>query len=105
MVAVGRVVIGFLDKRYTDDGTEIAPSDLKAASGERVSVISAAVATARSFEPPKKPAPATTSIQYRVKIANLKKITSYLQKPGMGGSKVGRYTFNYFLKNEVGDDG
>lgn len=78
MVTAGRVVVGFLDKRYTDDGTEIAPSDLKAASGERVSVFTAAAGTARSFDPPKKPTPATRTIQYRVKIADLKRITSYL---------------------------
>src|SRR3989344_6111994 len=57
MITVGRVIVGFLDKRYTGDGTEIAPSELQAASGGRVSVLSAAVADAKAFKPPTKPSP------------------------------------------------
>jgi hypothetical protein len=49
-----------LDKRYTDEGTEIAPADLQLAAGKKVSVFTAAVATARAFTPPKSPAQATT---------------------------------------------
>lgn len=103
MVKTGRVVIGFLDKRYTDEGTEVAPTELHAASGKPVSVFSAAVATARVFSPPKAPVASTTKIQYQAKDADIRKIASYLRKPGMGGSAVGRYTFNHFLKNEVGE--
>lgn len=104
MVTAGRVLIGFLDKRYTGEGTEVPPSDLQAAAGKRVDVFTAAAATKRSFDLPKKATPSTTKIQYQAKIVDLKKIESYLRRPGMGGSEVGRYTFSYFLKNEVGGD-
>ncbi len=103
MVKVGRVIVGFLDKRYTGDGTEIAPSELQGVSGGRVSVLSAAVADARAFKPPTKPSPKIKKIQYMAKIEDIKKIETYLRKPGMGGSKVGLYTFNHFLKNEAKD--
>ena len=104
MVKAGRIVIGFLDKRYTDEGTEVAPADLHAASGKPVSLITAAVAAPSEFAPPKAPRPSTTKIQYQAKDSDIRKIATYLRKSGMGGSAVGRYTFNYFLKNEVGSD-
>lgn len=104
MVAVGRVVIGFLDGRYTEEGTEVAPADLQKASGKSVSVVEAAVATARTFHPPKAAANSTTTIQYKAKDIDIKKIASYLRKPSLGGSAVGRYTFQHFLKNEAGGD-
>lgn len=104
MVTTGRVVIGFLDKRYGDEGTEIATADVQGAAGEKVSVFSAAVARARVFKPPQAPTQRKTKIQYEARTEDIKKIASYLRKPSMGGSAVGRYTFNYFLKNEVGGD-
>lgn len=106
MAVVGRVVVSFLDGRYTDEGTEVASKDLQAASGsERVSVLSAAVAKPRAFQaPPAKTENETTRIQYDAKVTDVKKIAKYLKKPGMSGSDVGRHTFNYFLRNEVGGD-
>jgi hypothetical protein len=104
MVKVGRVIINFLDKRYTEDGTEITPSDLQDASQGTVSVLTAAVAKERTFAPPKKPPPKEIRVQYLAKVRDIEKIESHLRRPGMGGSKVGRYTFDYFLKNEVRGD-
>ena len=101
MVKVGRVITGFLAKRYTGEGTEIAPAELQDASGGRVSVLAAAVAKQRTFKPPTKPGPKKIRIQYEAKVADVKRVETYLRRPGMGGSEVGRYTFDYFLKNEV----
>jgi hypothetical protein len=103
MVKVGRVVTTFLDKRYTEVGTEITPADLQDAARGRVNVLSAAVAPARTFTPPPKPKQNVVKIQYNAKVEDIKKIETYLRKPGIGGSEVGRYTFKYFLKNEVGE--
>jgi len=103
MTAVGRVVVNFLDGRYTDEGTEVASADLQDAAGPRVSVMSAAVAQKRLFDPPKRPPPQNMKIQYEVKVADVKRIEEYLGRPGMGGAEVGRHTFNYFLRNEVGE--
>lgn len=101
MVTLGRVITGFLDKRYTDEGTEITPSEMKAASAGHVGMLNAAVAKEREFKTPTKPSPKTVKIQYKAKVEDVHKIEAHLRKPGMGGSEVGRYTFNYFLKNEV----
>lgn len=103
MSAIGRTVISFLDSRYNDEGTEIASPDLQIAAGTKTNVIMAAVATRRSFEAPKTPPPENVKIQYSAKVADVKRIETYLRRPGMGGSEVGRHTFHYFLRNEVGE--
>jgi hypothetical protein len=69
-----------------------------------VGLLQAAVARERTFAVPKKPAPKEIRIQYSAKLSDIQKIANYLRRPGMGGSEVGRYTFNYFLKNEVGGE-
>lgn len=104
MTTVGRVVITFLDRRYSDDGTEVAASEVQGASGAKVSVLKAAVSEQRAFKPPSKPPPKEMKIQYWAKLTDVKKIATYLRKPNVSGSEVGRYTFNYFLENEVGED-
>lgn len=104
MTAIGRIVVSYLDGRYTDEGSEIASKELQEATGSAsVSVLSAAVAQKRSFEIPKAPAPTTTKIQYDAKIQDIKRIKNYLKRSSMSGSDVGRHTFDYFLRNEVGE--
>ncbi len=104
MTTVGRIVVSFLDSRYTDEGTEVASADLQQAAGERVNIISASVSQKQSFKPPKRPPPENMKIQYNAKIADVRRIESYLGSPGMGGSAVGRHTFNHFLRNEAGEE-
>jgi hypothetical protein len=106
MVTVGRVITGFLDSRYTEEGAGagIAPAELQDASGRAMNVLTAAVAPARSFTRPRVVRPTTIKIQYEALFAYVQKIEAYLRRPGMGGSEVGGYTFNWFLKNEVGED-
>lgn len=101
MVAVGRIMTSFLDKRYTNDGTEIPTADLREASGSGVSVLQAAVAKSRTFTPPTKPIPDTIRIQYDAKVSDIERISIYLKRPSWSGAQIGRYTFDYFLKNEV----
>ena len=103
MTTIGRVVVSFLDGRYTDEGTEVASTDLQEAAGARVSVMSAVVSQTRAFDPPKRPPPQNMRIQYDVKVTDVKRVEEYLGRPGMGGAEVGRHTFNYFLRNEVGE--
>lgn len=103
MTTVGRVVTSYLDARYTEDGTEVPPMDLQDVAGSRVNMITAAVSPQRTFTPPKRAAPTTTRIQYDANVKDVKRIENYLKRPSMGGSAVGRYTFNYFLDNEVGE--
>lgn len=104
MVTVGRVVIGFLDRRYTEDGTEVDPSELRQLSGPPIKKLAAAVAQQRSFEPPQPNEPKTVRIQYDADPADIKRIAIHLRRPSMRGSAVGRYTFTHYLKNEVGSE-
>ena len=104
MVVVGRPVTSFLDSRYTDEGTEIAQKELTEAAKERVDAMAASVAKKKTFIKPKKPEKKTTRVQYDAKIEHVKKISEYLSQPEMSGSDVGRHTFHFFLRNEVGEE-
>lgn len=105
MTAAGRLVVTFLDGRYSDEGTEIASKDLQKVSGEtRVSVLSAAVAQNKTFKAPPRPLPTTTKIQYDARVDEVKRIATHLRRPGMSGSDIGRHTFQHFLRNEVGEE-
>jgi hypothetical protein len=103
MVVVARSVLSFLDGRYTDEGTEVASDDLKAVGKDRISVLSSAISGKRTFAPPKIVEPTTTRIQYDAKLTDIRRIAQYLRRPGMSGSDIGRHTFFYFLRNEVGE--
>lgn len=105
MSAAARVVISFLDGRYTDEGTEVASKELQEAAGtERVSVLSAAASEKRTFQPPKRPTRTNIRIQYDAHVNDVKRIADYLKRPSMSGSDVGRHTFYYFIRNEVGEE-
>ena len=104
MIVVGRSVISFLDSRYTDEGTEIAQKELAEATKDRIDAMKASVAGKKTFIQPKKPPRTETRIQYDAQIKDVRKISEYLLRPEMSGSDVGRYTFNFFLRNEVGED-
>lgn len=105
MASLGRAVVSFLDGRYSDLGTEVTSKDLQEASGSgKISVLSAAVSQPQLFKTPKASQNATTRIQYDALVHDVARIASHLKKPSMSGSDVGRHTFHYFLRNEVGED-
>lgn len=101
---VGRKVISFLDSRYTDEGTDVVSADLQDAAGERISVMSAIVSQKRVFNPPERPPSQDMRIQFDAKVIDVKRIEEYLGRSGMSGAEVGRHTFHYFLRNEVGEN-
>lgn len=103
MVSAARVVIAFLDSRYTDEGTDVPSADLRLAAGPAVSVMSAAVAPRQIFSPPTSPAPKNTRIQFDAKVVDVARIAQYLGRRSMSAADVGRHTFHHFLANEVGD--
>jgi hypothetical protein len=105
MVKVGHVITSLLDRRYGESERSIAPSELRSVSGTGVDFLTAAASTkAKTFRPPGVSRPRTMRIQYEANRADVQKIETYLRRPGMGGSEIGRYTFNWFLKNVVGED-
>jgi len=101
MVAVARPIISYLDRRYTLEGTQLDPEQLQEASGSTVSVLAAAASERKTFSAPVMKKQAKKTIQYQAKLEDVERIERYLRRPGMGGSAVGRYTFNFFLENEV----
>ena len=103
MVTVGKSVTSFLDSRYTDEGTEVEHTELSEAAGDRIDIVHASLGESRSFEPPTPPRRTTVRIQYSAKKEQVRAIAEYLSKPSMSGSQVGRHTFNFFLRNEVGE--
>lgn len=107
MADVGRQVTSYLDRRYGEGGTDISPAELNEVSGSDVSAFTAVAAAKRNFKTtsrhPQKPSE-ETSIQYKVKIEDVERIKTYLGKRNMSNSEVGRYTFDYFLSNEVGEE-
>ncbi len=105
MSSVGRVVISFLDSRYSDEGTEVASKDLQDVTKAPVNLMRAAVSQNRTFEIPKaRTEPKTTRIQYDAEVDQVKAIAKYLKKTSMSGSDIGRHTFNHFYRNEVGGE-
>jgi len=104
MTTVGRVITAFLDRRYSEDGTEIAPRELQSVAGTPVRMLTAAIAVQRAFRPPAAISSKTKTISYSAQMVDIKRIANHLRRPSMSGSDVGRFTFQHYLKNEVGSD-
>lgn len=108
MGSVGRKVITFLDNRYTDDGTEIDSKELQEISSGPPTSVFRSVATTQTFSapvaPPASATPPTSSIQFDARKDDIKAIAKHFKSPSMSNSQVGRKTFEYFLKNQVGED-
>ena len=104
MVSVGRPVTSFLDRRYSDEGTNIAQKELTEVAQVRVDAMRASIAKASHFTLPRRPVKTTMKIQYDAEIKNVDAIKEHLGIPGMSGSNVGKHTFDFFLQNEVGEE-
>ena len=103
MIIAGKQVTSWLDNRYSGDGTEVSLTEVREAGGKTGTALAASAAPTQSFKVPKKEPPREIRIQYSALATDVAKIAKYLRKPGMGGAEVGRYTFDYFLKNRVRD--
>jgi hypothetical protein len=105
MLIVARPALRYIEGRYTEEGTTASPDEVSKAFGDKVSILKAAAISQKTvFQAPRIPKPRTIKVQYEVLLSDVKKVEEYIKKPGLGGSGVGRYTFEYFLKNEIGDD-
>jgi hypothetical protein len=104
MIAVGRQVTGVLDRRYNNDGTSVTKTEVAALAGKSASPLKLSVTKPREFQIKTIADPDTIRIQYEAEVVKIEAIRSYLRRKSMSGSDVGRYTFQYFLKNRVGYD-
>lgn len=103
MASVAKPVVNALDRRYTNEGTEVSTKELDEFAGRPVSALSSITGTARAFAAPK-PRRTTTSIQYNVKITERDQVREYLGDRSMSNSEIGRFTFEHYLTNVVGDE-
>ena len=104
MVNTAKAIVKFLDRRYTESGTEVDSDELNEARGGSVNPLASSSTKPRKFKPPAPKKDPTTRIQYDAKAADVERIGKHLRQPGMSGSEVGRYTLDFFLRNEVGDE-
>ena len=105
MVSVGRPVTTFLESRYSDAGSDTADKDLRNVANERLDAIRASVGPKQLFSAPtRRTRKTTTRIQYDAQKTHVKMIADYLDRSGMSGSDVGRYTFDFFFRNEVEEE-
>ena len=105
MVSVGRSVTTFLDSRYSDEGSDTADKDFTGVANERLDAIRASVGPKQVFAAPTPKTKKTTMrVQYDAQKSHVRMIAEHLDNPGMSGSDVGRYTFDFFLRNEVEDE-
>lgn len=104
MVNTAKAIIKFLDRRYTESGTEVDSAEMNEARGGSVNPLASSSAKPQTFRPPAPKRDSTTRVQYDAKVADIERIGKHLRQPGMSGSEVGRYTLDFFLRNEVGDE-
>ena len=104
MVTVGKAVTSFLDSRYSDEGDPADKEDLQTLDRHRVDAIVTSIGTTRPFQRPTSPKRTNIRIQFDAQVEDLGKIARHLARPGMSGSEVGRYVFEFFLRNEVGTE-
>lgn len=101
MADVGKQVTRFLDARYSEDGTSISSEELRDAIGTAETVTLRVRSDSLMFKAPPKPSNNMTSIQYKVDKKQLLEAKSAAGQKSISNSEFGRYTFDYFVDNEV----
>ncbi len=103
MAVLSRPILSFCNRKYGPD-EDPEPVEREIAKQMKPTTIGQLVNKAGSafeVEAQKKNAVKTTvSIQYNAKITVVDKVRKHLRKPRLGASKVGEFTFDYFLRQE-----
>lgn len=103
MAIAARPVISFLNRKYPSDVDE-QPIEREISKGVAPASLGDLISrTSTVFTPPpvvKVPVKSTKRIQYDAENVDLEKIRKHLRKPYMSLSDIGRYTFDYFLRQE-----
>jgi Histidine kinase-, DNA gyrase B-, and HSP90-like ATPase len=102
MQKVGRQITSFLDKRYSEDGTEISAQELATVAGNKVSVFKMPAQTTTTFKAVRQK-PTMTSIQIRVRISEVDEVRTYLGRRTMPNTEIGHHIFDYYLNEVVRD--
>jgi Histidine kinase-, DNA gyrase B-, and HSP90-like ATPase len=102
MVTAAKPILRVLDSRYSQEGTEIEPMRISQLSGRSTNVFEAAASNQRAFTVIKKEAPKDVKVQYTVKLSEIERVRKHFARSKMSASEIGRKTFEFFLRNEVG---
>lgn len=102
MADAGKQVTRFLDARYSEDGTSISSDELQDAIGASKTVtLKVSSGAPLLFRAPPKPPNNMTTIQYKVDKKELAEAKSATGQRSISNSEFGRYTYDYFVDNEV----
>ncbi len=103
MAAIGRPVLAFINSMYGSEPTENLAERQLVMGLKSVDVRSVVETGISKFSPPEKvlnTRKATVRVQYEAAVHDIDRIKKKLNKPRMGASSVGRFTFEYYLKVE-----
>lgn len=106
LALVARPVLSFLNQMYPSDPAE-SPAEREVADKVRQAELSKIAAQPqRTFAvslPPRRRRGDTVSVQFKAKRTEVDKIRTKIGRPDWGAGAIGRYTFDYFLRVEVGE--
>lgn len=101
MAVVGRPVLSFLNEMYSSEEKERAPQRAVAESIEALDVRELTSRPQTAFMTRARPlVEDTVNVQYIAKRSELNRVRKSLRRSEMSASKLGRYTFDYYLKRE-----
>lgn len=105
MALVSRPVISFLNKMYPTEATEEIPERELAEKIRKIPVDELAATLPEPFKSPDttevRKRRESVSVQYPALWADINRIKKHLTKPNWSASRVGRHTFEYFLRMEL----
>ena len=102
MATVARPVYSFLDSLYQSK-TDVTPEQRKVMTSlGQADLGNVALSTNSTFGVKQSPRKAKTTqrVQYDAEISDLEQVRQRLRLPSMPATDIGRYTFDYFLKQE-----
>jgi Histidine kinase-, DNA gyrase B-, and HSP90-like ATPase len=103
MAVLARPILSFCNRKYGPD-TDQTPIEREIAKQMRPTTIAQLVhKTGSAFQvdtPKRATAKTTVRVQYDADITDVDKIKKHLRKPRLRASKIGEYTFDYFLRQE-----
>lgn len=103
MMAVSSPILRFLSNMYPTDLVE-EPKERKVAEGIKPAdlrkVASQATSQFKVIVPAASAQPRTIRIQYDASVTDVDRIRKHLRKPSMPANRVGKHTFEHFLKTE-----
>jgi hypothetical protein len=101
MAVVARPVLSFLNEMYSSEEIERAPQREVAESVENLDVRELTSQPQTAFMTRARPlVEDTVNVQYIAKRSELNRVRKSLRRSDMSASKVGKYTFDYYLKRE-----